>query len=319
MKPIVHSLPRRPTPRRTHDPRSSPILVSLAALACLFAAAAVPAARSDDDWPQLLGPRRDGVSTETGLNLEWKTNPPRTVWKKAPGAGFSSVAVVGDRLVTQAQRDGRQYVVCLAAKDGEELWAYDAAPAYIDRQHAGAGPRSTPTVAGDRVYCLFPRGELVCVSLAKGEEVWKTNIFDATKAKDHFQDFYYWGLSPSPLVEGDVVIVQPGGDKDNSVVAFNKDNGKVVWGVGSDPAGYGSPVAIDVGKKRMVVCPTGQSILGDRSDQGRAVMALIPSLTSPSHVRHAGLERGRAVRLGGLRHGLRRPGDRPGRRQVGRP
>ena len=219
-------------------------------------------AEKADDWPQLLGPRRDGISTETGLNLDWKANPPRTVWKKSPGSGFSSVAVVGDRLVTQAQRKDRQWIVCLSAKDGEELWAYDAAPGYIDRQHAGAGPRSTPTVAGDRAYCLFPRGELVCVTLDKGEEVWKTNIFDVAKAKDHFQDFYYWGLSQSPLVEGGLVIVQPGGDKDGSVVALDKDNGKVVWGVGSDPAGYGSPIAIDVGKKRMVVCPTGQSILG---------------------------------------------------------
>ncbi len=231
-------------------------------LALMVLAAAVPARAETDDWPQLLGPRRDGVSTETGLNLDWKANPPRTVWKKAPGAGFSAVAVVGDRLVTQAQRKDRQWIVCLSVKDGEELWAYDAAPAYMDRQRQGAGPRSTPTVAGDRVYCLFPRGELVCASLAKGEEVWKTNIFEAAKAKDHFQDYFYWGLAASPLVEGDVVIVQPGGDKDNSVVAFNKDSGKVVWGVGSDPAGYGSPVAIEVGKKRMVVCPTGQSILG---------------------------------------------------------
>ncbi len=231
--------------------------------ASILVAAAVPAhAESDGDWPQLLGPRRDGVSTETGLNLDWKANAPRTVWKKSPGAGFSSVAVVGDRVVTQAQRDDRQYIVCLSARDGAELWAYDAAPAYIDRQHQGAGPRSTPTVDGDRVYGLFPRGELVCVTLSEGKEVWKVNVFEAVKAKDHFQDFYYWGLSQSPLVEGDVVIVQPGGDKDGSVVAFDKTSGHVAWGVGSDPAGYGSPIAIDVGKKRMVVCPTGQSVLG---------------------------------------------------------
>ncbi|HVS38183.1 MAG TPA: PQQ-binding-like beta-propeller repeat protein [Gemmataceae bacterium] len=239
------------------------IVAFVAAAASLFLPAAVPA-RADKaaDWPQLLGPQRNGISGETGLNLDWKANPPRTVWKKSIGAGFSSVAVVGDRVVTQTQRDDRQWVVCLSTKDGEQLWAYDAAPGYIDRQHAGGGPRSTPTVDGDRVYCLFPRGELVCVTLAKGEEVWKTNIFDAAKAKDHFQDFYYWGVSQSPLVEGDVVIVQPGGEKDGSVVAFDKSNGHVVWSVGSDPAGYGSPIAIDIGKKRMIVCPTGQSVLG---------------------------------------------------------
>ena len=182
--------------------------------------------------------------------------------------------MVGDRLVTQAQRKDRQWVVCLSAKDGEELWAYDAAPAYIDRQHQGAGPRSTPTVAGDRVYCLFPRGELVCVTLDKGEKVWKTNIFEAAKAKDHFQDFFYWGLAASPLVEGDVVIVQPGGDKDNSVVAFSKDSGKRRLGRRVRP-GRLRLAHRDRGRQeahgRLPHRPVDPR---DRSGQGRAFMAL---------------------------------------------
>jgi outer membrane protein assembly factor BamB len=237
------------------------ILALTAALAGLWPAGSARA-QADGDWPQFLGPRRDGVSAATGLNLDWKAKPPPTIWKKPIGAGFSSVAVVGDRLVTQTQRDDRQWVVCLSTKDGSELWSFDAAAPYIDRQHQGAGPRSTPTIVGDRVYCLFPRGELVCLTLDKGEKVWTTNIFQASGAKDHFSDVFYWGVSMSPLVEGDVVIVQPGGDKDNSVVAFSKDNGKLAWGVGTDAAGYGSPIVVDIGKKRQVICPTGQSVLG---------------------------------------------------------
>jgi outer membrane protein assembly factor BamB len=238
-------------------------LTTSAVVALMLLAAALPAsAETEGDWPQFLGPRRDGVSAETGLNLDWKTKPPRTVWKKPLGNGFSSLAIAGDRLVTQTKRDERDIVVCLSIDDGKELWAYDAAPSYIDKQHQGAGPRSTPTIAGDRVYCLFPRGELVCLTTKKGELVWKTNIFEVSCARDRAGDVLYWGLSASPLVEGDVVIVQPGGDNNNSVIALNKDSGKQVWGAGADPAGYGSPVVIEVGKKRQIVCPTGQSILG---------------------------------------------------------
>ena len=167
------------------------------AVVALMLPAAVPLVRAETegDWPQFLGPRRDAVSTETGLNLDWKTKPLRTVWKKPIGNGFSSLAVAGDRLVTQTKRDDRDVAVCLSVDDGKELWAYDAAPSYIDKQHQGAGPRSTPTIAGDRVYCLFPRGELVCLTMKKGELVWKANIFEVSGAKDRAGDILYWGLT----------------------------------------------------------------------------------------------------------------------------
>jgi outer membrane protein assembly factor BamB len=240
----------------------SRILASCAVLAS-FLAGAVPArAEKDGDWPQFLGPQRNGVSTETGINLDWKVKAPRTIWKKPLGNGFSSLAIAGDRLVTQTKRDDRDIVVCLAVEDGKELWTYDAAPSYLDKQHQGAGPRSTPAIVRDRVYCLFPRGELVCLTVKKGELVWRANIFEVSGAKDRAGDVFYWGLSSSPLVEGDVVIVQPGGDKDNSVLALNKDDGKRVWSVGADPAGYGSPTVMEIDRKRQIVCPTGQSILG---------------------------------------------------------
>jgi outer membrane protein assembly factor BamB len=214
------------------------------------------------DWPQFLGPRRNGVSAETGLNLDWKAKPPKTLWKVPLSPGFSALAVAGDRVVTAVERGDRDFLVCLGADDGKEQWACDAAPAYIDRQHAGPGPRSTPTVAGGKVYCLFPHGDLVCATLEKGELVWKKNILEETKTKERADEFYYWGLSASPLVEGDLVIVQPGGNKDNSVIAFDKDNGRFVWGVGNDPSCYSSPIAIDACKRRMVVCQTGKSVLG---------------------------------------------------------
>jgi outer membrane protein assembly factor BamB len=215
-----------------------------------------------DPWPQFLGPDRNGISTETGLNLDWKAKAPKVLWKVPLGPAFSSLAILDDRLITTTKRGDRDLIVCLRLEDGKELWAYDAAPSYIDQQKAGAGPRSTPTVVDGKVYCLFPRGELACVTLAEGKQVWKANIFEVSGAKDRAAEYYYWGLSASPLVEGDAVIVQAGGDKDNSVVALHRQTGKLLWMAGSDPMCYGSPIAITAAGRRQVVVPTGRSMLG---------------------------------------------------------
>jgi outer membrane protein assembly factor BamB len=220
------------------------------------------ATHADAPWPHLLGPNRNGISTETGLNLDWKKTPPKTLWKQPLGSAFSSVAVLDDRLITMAQRGKRDFVVCLGTADGKELWTYDAAPTWIDVQKHGYGPRSTPTVSGEHVYCLLPRGELFCLKVKDGSLVWKADIIKDTGAKSKEGQTYYWGLCSSPLVEGDVVITHPGGNKDNSIVAFNRHTGKIAWGVGNDAVGYGSPILITLAGKRQVVCPTGQSLLG---------------------------------------------------------
>jgi outer membrane protein assembly factor BamB len=219
-------------------------------------------AQHEPEWGQLLGPQRNGISTETGLRLDWTKHGPKTVWKVPLGSAFSSLAIAGDRLVTMAKRGDRDTIVCLRTDDGKELWAVDAAPTYLDKQRQGAGPRSTPTIAGEFVYCLLPRGDLLCVALKDGKPKWKTNIFEVSGAKERVGETFYWGVSLSPLVEGDLVITQPGGDKNNSVLALNKSDGKKAWSIGSDPAGYGSPIVITVQKRRMIVCPTGKSLLG---------------------------------------------------------
>lgn len=242
---------------RTLLPRLAAMLVVYAVLA-----AAPLRAQHEPEWGQFLGPKRNGLSSETGLNLDWDKKAPKTVWKVPLGSGYSSLAIAGDRLVTMAKRGDRDYIVCLSTDNGKELWAVDAAPTYVDKQRAGLGPRSTPTIAGEFVYCLLPRGDLLCVALKDGKQKWKTNIFEVSGAKEQFGDFYYWGVSYSPLVEGDLVITQPGGQQNNSVLALNKDDGKKVWLTGSDPMGYGSPLVITVHQRRLLICPTGQSVLG---------------------------------------------------------
>jgi outer membrane protein assembly factor BamB len=232
---------------------------------------ATTGARADapDDWPQFLGPQRNGVSGATGLNLDWKARPPKVRWKVPLGSGYSSLSVAGDRLVTTAKRGNRDFVVALDPDTGKEIWAYDFAASYLDVQKHAAGIRSTPTLDGDHVYCLHPMGDLVCLTVKDGKQVWKTNVLETSGAKNRVGEFFYWGLSASPLVEGDRVIVQPGGTKDNSVVAFDKRTGKMIWGVGNDPSTYASPIALTAGGKRQLVCPTGKSILGIEPASGQ--------------------------------------------------
>lgn len=213
-------------------------------------------------WPQFLGPRRDGLSRETGLNTDWKAKPPAVLWKNPLGAGFSSMSFAGDRLFTMCNRGQRDFVVCLDAGTGKELWAFDAASRYLDKQRHGPGPRSTPTHQAGKLYCLMGMGELYCLDAARGTVVWKTNIFEASGAPVRSDETYYWGMAGSPLIEGDLVITQPGGEKNNSVAAFDRQTGKLLWTAGSDPPGYASPIAITAHKQRIIVCATGQSVLG---------------------------------------------------------
>jgi outer membrane protein assembly factor BamB len=240
------------------------ILFCLLFLTPLGSGAPLRAADADDapSWPQFLGPRRDGISRETGLNLDWKVKSPKVVWQEPLGSAFSSLAVVGDRLYMTAKRGERDFIIGLDARTGKEVWAFDAAPSYLDKQRHGPGPRGTPTFENGRLYCLLPMGELLCLSAADGKLLWKTDMFQVTGAVNHVGEFYYWGISQSPLVEGDLVIVQPGGTKNNSVAAFQKDTGKLVWSGGDDPAGYASPIVITVAGHRQLVCLTGQSVLG---------------------------------------------------------
>jgi outer membrane protein assembly factor BamB len=213
------------------------------------------------DWPQFLGPNRDGVVRDKGLNLDWKAKKPATLWKVPVGNAFSSVIIVDNKIYTQAKRGENDSVVCLDAKDGKEFWHFDVAPTYLDKQRHGYGPRSTPTHHEGKLYCLFPMGELVCMTV-EGKKVWQANIFKDTGAKNHAGETYYWGVSMSPLALGDLVIVQPGGTDGNSVAAYHKDTGKLVWTVASDPMGYASPIAVTIAGKKQLVVPTGQSILG---------------------------------------------------------
>lgn len=227
-------------------------------------------------WTSFLGNNRNGISDEKGLNLDWNVHRPRVLWRVPLGGGYSSIVIAEDRIWTMASHLNNDYVVCFDALSGKKQWSTLAAPTYLDRQRQARGPRSTPTFHAGKLYCLLPAGDLLCLDATSGTIEWKVNIFQLSGAQRQEQKtIYYWGMSASPLIEGDLVILQPGGSNNNSVIAINKDTGKLVWATGIDPPGYASPIVIETENQRQLIVPTGQSILSLTPDKGDLLWRIV--------------------------------------------
>lgn len=197
------------------------------------------------DWPQWLGPQRTGVSPETGLLTTWPAAGLNVLWKVPGGDGYSSVAVADGRAITLVQVGKEEQVLALDANTGKELWCVPIAAAFKNK--FGNGPRSTPTIEGKRVWAQSVSGPLVCLEAGSGTIVWQKDLLKEFGAKN-----ITWGLSASPLIHGNLVLAIPGAEG-AGVAAFDKNDGKLVWKVGDDPAAYASPVAMQVAGKTQIV------------------------------------------------------------------
>jgi outer membrane protein assembly factor BamB len=226
-------------------------------------------APAGSEWFQWRGPDRDGRAPDGPFRTDWDKTPPKTLWSAPCGGGFSSFAVAGGRVYTQDRQDDTERVICLNADTGEPVWQY-AAGADFGKVSGGyaTGPRATPTVAGNRVYAVGTVGRFVCLEApasAGGQPrvVWEHDLVTAFDA-----DVPQWGFASSPLLEGDLVIVQPGG-RGGSVAAFDRSTGALRWKAGSNPNGYSSPVAATVGGVRVVFALTGDALLCVRAADGK--------------------------------------------------
>lgn len=217
-----------------------------------------------EDWPQWRGPNRDGISKETGLLKSWPAEGPKLVWKTTGlSEGFSSLAVVKGRIYTQGQRGDQEYVMALDAATGKKIWETAAGQSFRERR--GHGPRGTPTIDGDKLYALSADGTLVCLEIASGKQVWSENIVDKYRG-----EVPHWGISESPLIDGEKVVVTPGGSG-ASVVALNKKDGKLIWKGGKDGAAYSSPIVVDSGSVRQYVTLTSEAALGVSAATGEVL------------------------------------------------
>ena len=215
------------------------------------------------DCPEFRGLKRDGVIPGPPLAREWRTKPPKRLWGPvAVGGGYGSIAAVGDHLVTLEQRLDREAVVCYRRDTGQEIWtfSYPANFIAVDAQ-GGPGPRSTPTVVGDRIFSFGATGVLVRLD-GHGKLVWSVDVLDDVKA-----DNLPWGMAGSPLVVDDLVIVNAGvkNEKDaiGGVVAYDVETGKRRWTASNpQPAGYSSPELVTLGGVMQVLIFDGRGFAG---------------------------------------------------------
>src|SRR4030095_9006777 len=207
------------------------------------------------DWPQWRGPNRDGISKDTGLLKQGPENGPPLIWKiTGAGNGYSSLAIAGGRLFTMGVRGGREYVLAFDVATGKEIWATPNGSVFNNDR--GDGPRGTPTVDGNRLFALGGNGDLSCIETEAGRVVWTLNIlqkFGGSNPK--------WGISESPLVIGEKVLVNAGGPN-ASLVALNKKDGSVIWKAESDSAGYSSAMPVQVGRTTQIVFFTDRRAVG---------------------------------------------------------
>jgi outer membrane protein assembly factor BamB len=253
-------------------------------LLAVCAAVLVPSVGVDSqaasrDWPQWRGANRDGVSTETGLLQQWPAGGPKVAWQATGlGNGFGSVAVGGERVFVQGLR-GRQTVAhSLDRATGKYIWSKDLGLGGDNDR--GPGPRSTPTLDGDRLYVLTETGLLVCLRAADGTSLWQRHVLREFVGRN-----ITWLISESPLVDGDKVIVTPGG-RGAGMVALDKMTGRTIWTAKElgDEAGYASAMVVEVGGVRAYTTFTANAAVGVRASDGTLLWRYRPAANGTANI-----------------------------------
>jgi outer membrane protein assembly factor BamB len=236
------------------------LLVAVAGACALTASAA--------DWPQWRGPQRNGISKETGLLQEWPADGPKLLWQVTDvGSGFSTPAVVGDRLFLLSNKgEDDEFIQARAAKDGAKVWSTRLGKVGPNTVPQYPAARSTPTVDGDVLYALGSDGDLVCVKVTDGSEVWRKSL-----RKDFGGTPGMWAYAESPLIDGDALVCTPGG-KDATLVALKKKDGEVIWKCavpGGDQAAYASAIIVEAGGVKQYVQFLQKGVVGVDAKTGK--------------------------------------------------
>lgn len=210
-----------------------------------------------EDFPFYRGVNRDGVVPFGELSQDWGKNPPKVLWRHPCGGGYSGIAVAGNIAVTHEQRGGKEVVACYDRDTGAPRWSYAYDAYRMDLM--GEGPRATPAIHNQRIFALGATGEFVCLNV-KGERQWSINILADSKAVN-----IKWGLTGSPLIFDDLVVVHAGIDPKApagaAVVAFEQATGKKRWSTGNRVAGYSSPQLATIGGVRQILLFDGEGLV----------------------------------------------------------
>lgn len=232
-------------------------------LVCLTAACVIGSITVNaSDWPQWRGPQRTGVSNEKGLLKQWPVDGPKLLWQVNDiGDGYSTPVVVGKRIYVMSNRGmDNEFVQALSTVDGKVLWTTRVGNVGNPNQNPPyPKARSTPTVDGNYLYAFGSDGDLACLDVKSGKIRWQKNVrkeFGGVPGE--------WAYAESPLVDGDVVVITPGG-AEATIVALNKKTGALIWKSavpGGDPAAYASAIVVNGGGRKQYVQSLTKGFVG---------------------------------------------------------
>lgn len=229
------------------------------------------------DWPQLRGPNSDGISTEKGINKTWNQKPPALLWKTAMGDdGYAGASVVKGKVYIIDHKPNQDIVRAIDVSNGKDVWTY----AYVDAEKPNNGySRATPTVNSGRVYALGRLGLLNCLDAKTGKLLWSRDIMADFKGNRPF-----WLYAMSPVIDGNKVIVCPGGPG-ALLAALDKTTGKTIWqGGGTREPGYSTPVIATINGKKQYVVFTATDLVGIDAGNGAELWSLPWSIKPVPHI-----------------------------------
>ena len=201
------------------------------------------------EWPQILGPNRNGIAAaDEKLASSWPASGPKVVWDRKVGSGFSGIAVSGGKAVLYHREDDNLIVVAMDAKTGDIAWKKEFPTTYQTGFSNDSGPRCTPVIHRGNVIVYGPKGGLHCLKLSNGDVVWSRETHSDFNAPEG-----YFGAGSTPIVEGSKVIVNVGSRNGAGIVSFNLADGKTAWKSTDEYASYSSPVAANIGGQRNVI------------------------------------------------------------------
>ncbi len=209
-----------------------------------------------EDWPRFMGPRGDGISRERGWIKDWEPAGPPALWRARVGEAYSAPVTTGGRLVFFHRIGDEEVIHCVEAETGDGLWHYRYPTQYEDRYGYNGGPRCSPIIDGDRVYAYGAEGKLTCVEFEDGRLVWQRHVNAEYGVPQNF-----FGAGTSPVVEGDLLLLNLGGSNGAGLAAFDKHTGRTVWTTSSDGASYSTPAVITLRGERLAVFFTQDGLL----------------------------------------------------------
>jgi len=219
--------------------------------------------KTKKDWPQWRGQKMNATAAESDVFPVSGGFGLKLAWKRSLGSGYSSVSVFNGHAVTMFSDGTDDQVISFDARTGKEEWRHKIAPSYDGHDGSHDGPISTPVVSGGMVYVLGPKGELLALDLQSGRRIWSTHLADDLQAKTPF-----YGFATSPLLDGDILMVETGGPG-STVSGFDRTTGKLLWHTGRDTVNYQSPITLTLGGKKQLLCIGDKYLYGIEPATGK--------------------------------------------------